>query len=160
MTQLFELDFDAVEEGATFETAARTVDQDDIASFATLTGDLHPQHVDPVWSGRSPFGGRIAHGLLVISFAAGLVPVDPDRIAALRGVRDVVFKRPVYPGDAIHVDGRVEACRPLDENLGRVTMQWRIVNQRGEIVARARAEVLWRREASGLLNHAAGVMPL
>ena len=71
----------------------RTVTKPTSSRFAALTGDLHPQHTDADWSASSRFGERIAHGLLVLSFAAGLVPLDPDRIVALRGVRDAVFKR-------------------------------------------------------------------
>ena len=59
-----------------------------------------------------PFGERIAHGLLVLSIAAGLVPFDPQRVIALRRVRDVVFKRPVRFGDTITRRGRSRSrCR-------------------------------------------------
>jgi len=103
--------------------------------------------------------------MLVLSWAAGLVPFDPERVVALRSVRDVVFKRPTFPGDTIHVEGRIEGRTPLDEGLGLVTTAWRIVNQRGSAVARARAEVLWRRaapprEPADTALVGAGVLPL
>ena len=74
--------------------------------FAGLTGDFHPQHADAEWAAASPFGERIAHGLLVLSLAAGLVDFDPEEVLALRRVRDVVFKRPVKLGDTIRVERR------------------------------------------------------
>lgn len=165
MTRLFEMDFDELEDGAHYETPARTLGESDIASFAQLTGDFHPQHVDAVWAEQSPFGGRIAHGLLVLSWAAGLVPFDPTRVVALRAVRDVVFKRPAFPGDTLHVEGKIESRTPIDEKLGLVTTTWRIVNQRGSGVARARVEVLWRREGAASEPRetdivGAGVLPL
>jgi len=163
MTDLFARDFDSLEEGARFETPSLTIGEADIGSFAELTGDRHPQHVDDDWARQSPFGGRIAHGMLVLSYASGLVPVDPERVAALRALRDVVFKSPAYPGDTIRVEGKVDRCSPLDEEVGLVTMLWKVVNQHGRTVARARAEVLWRREprhAEIVPAAASGVVPL
>ena len=77
----------------------RTVTEADVTAFAGLTGDFHPQHVDAEWAAQSPFGERIAHGLLVLSLAAGMVDFDPEEVIALRRVRDVVFKRPVKLGE-------------------------------------------------------------
>ena len=70
----------------------------------------------------SAFGERIAHGMLVVSFAVGLVPLDPERVIALRRVRDAVFRRPVRLGDTIHVSGRVANVRPAGDDAGLVTL--------------------------------------
>src|ERR687892_820757 len=91
--------------GARLTSRARTITEADLVSFAALTGDWHPQHCDAEWAARSRFGERIAHGLLVLSYAAGLVPFDPDRVVALRKVGDAVFKHPVMIGDTVHVEG-------------------------------------------------------
>jgi len=87
----------------------RTITEADIVAFSGLTGDHHPQHTDAVWAEAGPFGGIVAHGMLVLSYALGLVALDPDRIAALRRIEDVVFKRPVRIGDTIRVEAKVEA---------------------------------------------------
>ena len=139
--------FDDLEVGQAFSTASRAVTQEDVDAFAALSGDHHPQHVDAEWAAGSPFGGRIAHGLLVISLAAGLVPFDPERVMALRRVGDVVFKRPVRPGDSISVDGRVDALRALDDDAGLVSLAWRVLDQDGKLVCKATVDVLWRRDA-------------
>ena len=146
MTTLFSQPFEALEVGDRFSTRGRTVTESDVAGFAGLTGDYHPQHTDAEWASASPFGGRIAHGLLVLSVAAGLVPFDPERVMALRRVRDVVFKRPVRPGDAIRVSGRIEALRDLDDEAGIVTFAWRGLDQENRLVCRAAVDVLWRRD--------------
>ena len=131
---------EALEPGQSFTTRGRTVTEADVVGFAALTGDWHPQHTDAVWAAQSSFGERIAHGLLVISLAGGLVPFDPDRVIALRRVSDVVFKRPVRLGDTLRVEGRV-----LDvAATGVVAFAWNVVNQDGRTVCRARVEVLWR----------------
>jgi 3-hydroxybutyryl-CoA dehydratase len=138
--------FDELKEGERFATRGRTVTEADVVLFAGLTGDTHPQHTDAEWSARSRFGERIAHGLLVLSYAAGLVPFDPDRVVALRRVGDVVFKHPARIGDTVHVEGEVGERRELDEQHGLVGCRWRVLNQRGKLVARATVEVVWRRD--------------
>ncbi|MEA2126619.1 MAG: 3-hydroxybutyryl-CoA dehydratase [Solirubrobacteraceae bacterium] len=93
--------------GDRFTTRGRTVTEADVVAFAGLTGDYHPQHVDAEWAAGSIFGERVAHGLLILGLAAGLVAFDPEEVIALRGVRNAVFKRPVSLGDTIRVDGEV-----------------------------------------------------
>jgi 3-hydroxybutyryl-CoA dehydratase len=143
----FERDFDELRAGERFVTEGRTFDESDIEAFAALTGDRHPQHVDAEWAADSRFGEQIAHGLLVLSCAVGLLPLDPDRVVALRRVGDVVFKQPVRIGDTVHVEGEVLATRAVDDENGLVECRWRIVNQHGKLVARASGELLWRRAA-------------
>ena len=94
MTSPFSLPFDELEPGTRFRTRGRTITEADITTFSGLTGDWHPQHADAEWARNSAFGERIAHGLLVLSCAAGLVPFDHERVVALRRVRDATFKRP------------------------------------------------------------------
>jgi 3-hydroxybutyryl-CoA dehydratase len=124
--------------------AVRTVTERDILAFAALTGDRHPQHVDAEWSAASRFGEQIAHGLLVLSFAVGLLELDPHRVVALRRVRDAVFKRPVKIGDVIHVEAETSESRPLDAGHELVDTRLRIVNQDGQLVLRASVELLCR----------------
>jgi acyl dehydratase len=144
---LFQRDFDGLAVGERFTTESRTVDEADIAAFATLTGDTHPQHVDADWAAGSRFGERIAHGLLVLSYAAGLMPFDPDRVVALRRIGDAVFKQPVKIGDTVHVEGEVVEARPIDDEIGVVECRWKVVNQHGRLVLRASVELVWRRAA-------------
>ncbi len=122
----------------------RTITEADIVAFSGLTGDHHPQHTDAVWAGEGPFGGIIAHGMLVLSYALGLVTLDPERVVALRRFEDVVFKRPVRIGDTIRVE--VKLLRP-DEGRGLEAYEWRILNQDDELVIRAKVEAVVRGEA-------------
>ena len=160
MSSPFALDFDALEGAERFVTRGRTITEADIVQFAALTGDMHPQHTDAAWAAESRFGERIAHGMLVMSYAIGLVPLDPERVVALRRVSDVVFKHPVYIGDTIHVDGRIESLKPVDPQHGLVEALWKIVTQRGRTVARARVELLWRRSPVSVELGSELVMPL
>jgi acyl dehydratase len=141
---LFSRPFGDLAKGDRFETAARTVQESDILDFADLTGDAHPQHVDPDWAAGSRFGEQIAHGLLVLSFAVGLLPLDPERVVALRRVGDAVFKQPVKIGDTLHVEGEITRTRELDPEHGLVESRIRIVNQHGRLAVRAGVELVWR----------------
>jgi 3-hydroxybutyryl-CoA dehydratase len=144
--------FEALETGQEFTSRGRTVTEADVVAFASLTGDWHPQHADAEWAAASPFGERIAHGMLVISLAAGLVPFDPGRVVALRRVADATFKRPVRFGDTVHVEGRIKELSPGSEEAGVVTFAWNVVNQDGDTVCRASVDVLWRREAERVVE--------
>jgi 3-hydroxybutyryl-CoA dehydratase len=138
--------FDELTPGDAFETPSRTVGEDDVLSFAALTGDMHPQHVDGEWARESVFGERIAHGMLVLSYAVGLIPLDPSRVVALRALRDVVFKRPVRLGDAVRVRGTVEELAGVSDSTGVVRCRWSVLNQRDELCVRADVDILWRRD--------------
>jgi acyl dehydratase len=140
--------FERLSVGQRFLSDARAVRDTDVTVFAALTGDRHPQHCDPEWAARSPFGERIAHGMLILSIAVGQVPLDPDRVLALRRVSDVVFKRPVRLDDVITVAGELSALTPVDDHSGLVDFSWAIRNQDDALVCRAKVQVLWRRDGT------------
>jgi 3-hydroxybutyryl-CoA dehydratase len=138
----------------------RTITEADVAQFAALTGDMHPQHTDAVWAAGSRFGERVAHGMLVLSYAVGLVEFDPERVVALRRVSNAVFKRPVALGDTIHVESAVEAVEPLDGDHALVACGWRVVNQDGRLVVRATVELVWRNAAADPVDNRPPAPPI
>jgi acyl dehydratase len=142
------IQLDDLHTGETLVSPGRTITEADVVSFAALTGDWHPQHTDATWAAESRFGRRVAHGMLVLSYSIGLVPLDPSRVVALRGIRDVTFKRPVHIGDTIRVRSRIEEIKPLDPGTALVHLAWTIVNQADESVARAKVSVVCRRESA------------
>jgi 3-hydroxybutyryl-CoA dehydratase len=148
MTDPMALDFDRLETGATTVSRGRTITEADLVSFSALTGDWHPQHADAEWAAEGPFGERIAHGMLVLSYALGLLEIDPDRVVALRGIRKVVFKRPVAIGSTIRVEAEVVGLKELDPGHGLVELALRVRDGEGRLAARAVLEALWRRAAA------------
>ena len=135
--------FAEVEAGTRFTTRGRTVTEADVVGFAGLTGDVHPVHTDAVYASGTQFGQRIAHGLLVVSMAVGLVPLDPHRVLALRKLSDVVLKRPVHLGDTIHVEGKVSSTRPVSDEAGLVSCAWTIHTHESGLVTRVGVDLLW-----------------
>jgi 3-hydroxybutyryl-CoA dehydratase len=145
MAHALSQDFDGLEPGARFRTRGRTITESDLVSFSTLTGDFHPLHTDVEWAGESEFNGRIAHGMLLLSYCVGLVPLDPEQVMALRGFEKVAFKRPVRIGDTIRVEGEIDSKKELDDATGLVVSGWKILNQRDEVCALVKVRIVWRR---------------
>jgi 3-hydroxybutyryl-CoA dehydratase len=135
--------FEELELRDSFESGSRTIGERDVLAFCELSGDWHPQHSDSEWAASSPFGERIAHGMLVLSLAVGLVPLDPERVRALRRIGDAVFKRPLRFGESISVSGEIAGLRRVDERNGLVDVTLAIRNGDGALVCRASVQLLW-----------------
>jgi len=142
---LFSLAFDDLVVGAGTTTRGRTLTTADVAAFSGLTWDHHPAHTDAVAAADGLFGGVVAHGLLVLSCAVGLLPVDGRRLVALRRLREVTFKAPVRPGDTIHAHATVTDLDPLDDALGRVRVRLRVSTADGTTVVVGTLDALWAR---------------
>ena len=138
--------FEELTVGLPFRTPSRRVTEQDVRAFADLTGDRHPVHLDAGFATASRFGERVAQSLLVVSLAAGLMPWDPRRVVALRGVQDAKFSLPVRFGDEIRVIGSVAALANAHDDAGAVTLDWTVVNQDDAVVCHALVEVLWQRD--------------
>ena len=120
--------------GQKITTRARTVTETDIVNFAALSGDWYGIHVDAELAKETIFGGRIAHGFLVLSIASGFITPYEVAVIAFYGMDKVRFTGPVKIGDTIHLEAEVIEIQDKGE-FGVVANQWRIKNQRGEDVA-------------------------
>jgi 3-hydroxybutyryl-CoA dehydratase len=133
--------------GNTTRTRSRTVTEADVVGFAGLSGDWHPLHTDVAYAAAGPFGERIAHGMLVLSIATGLAPLDVDTVQAFYGIDKLRFINPTKLGDTIHVVTEVVELVPRGESSGVVCNQVSIVNQHEQVVATAQFRMLVRRRA-------------
>ena len=123
--------------GETLHTAPRTVTLDDIETFANFTGDTFYAHMDDDAAKRNPFfPGRVAHGYLLLSFAAGMF-VEPNEgpVLANTGLDNLRFMKPVEAGDAIKVRLTVKAKTRRTEEYGEVRWHVTLTNQDAELVA-------------------------
>ncbi len=123
--------------GETIHTGSRTVTMDDIEHFAEFTGDNFYAHMDEMAAARNPFfPGRVAHGYLLLSFAAGLF-VEPNEgpVLANTGLDSLVFLKPVGAGDAIKVRLTVKKKTGRTEQYGEVRWHVTLTNQNDEPVA-------------------------
>ncbi|TDN91702.1 phenylacetic acid degradation bifunctional protein PaaZ [Microbacterium sp. BK668] len=117
---------------------SREVTLDDIETFARFTGDTFYAHMDEAAAEANPFfPGRVAHGYLLVSWAAGLfVDPDPGPVLANYGLENLRFVTPVSPGDTIRVILTAKQITPREtDEYGEVRWDAVILNQHDEIVA-------------------------
>jgi Acyl dehydratase len=137
--------------GFRYRTSSRTITEADIVSFAALTGDMNRAHVDDEAARSGPFGQRIAHGLLVVSYMAGLNTrtivnqlLEPSMLALLG--TECRFIKPTLAGDTITVDIEVVEARPSSKpDRGIVKFRRSAVSQRGEVVVECFVSMLFKR---------------
>jgi len=123
--------------GDTWKTASRTVSIEDIEHFAEFTGDKFYAHMDEEAAKASPiFEGRVAHGYLILSFAAGLfVDPDPGPVLANTGLENLRFLTPLYPGDSLRVELTVRSKSLKSDETGVVRWAVEVFNQKDDLVA-------------------------
>lgn len=142
--------FDDLRVGDRWTSPERVITEAEVDRFADLTGDRNPLHVDKEFAREaSPFGRPIVHGLLGLSYVAGLGSESPllDTLAFL-GVSDWQFCRPIYFGDEVHVLTEVVELTPKGRKRGQVILQRTLVNQDGETVQQGFFKVLVARRTA------------
>ncbi|MEV5569898.1 phenylacetic acid degradation bifunctional protein PaaZ [Spirillospora sp. NPDC052269] len=125
--------------GDTVVAGPRRVTLEDVEHFAEFTGDTFYAHMDEEAATANPFfDGRVAHGYLVLSFAAGLfVDPDPGPVLANYGLEGLRFLTPVYPGDEMTATLTAKQLIPREgADHGEVRWDVDVTNQKGESVAK------------------------
>jgi 3-hydroxybutyryl-CoA dehydratase len=139
--------FEDLEPGQEFRTARRTITEADIAAFAGLSGDYHALHTDAIAASEGPYGRRIAHGLLSLSVASGLVArlgLFERSIVAFRELT-CKFRRPVFAGDTVHTVVRVHSTKALSRTgQGVAELDVRMYNQEDGLVHQGKWKVVMR----------------
>jgi len=138
--------FDDVTIGEKITSRGRTITESDIVEFAKLSGDWFSLHTDVEYARQSMFGGRIAHGLLVLSVASGLIPPKAPHTIAFYGMDRIRFINPSRIGDTIRVEIEVIEKEERNDQSGIVTYRQTIKNQRDEDVAAGIMKVLLARK--------------
>lgn len=136
--------------GTEFVTMGRTITETDIVNFAGISGDFNAIHTDAEFSKATPFGERIAHGLLGLSVATGLIMqlgVMDGTVIAFTGL-EWKFKNPVKIGDTIRAVGKVKQTKEMKAlGGGFVVVDLRVLNQRNETTQLGEMTVLVKSKA-------------
>jgi acyl dehydratase len=132
--------------GQKITTAGRTIAESDIMNFAGISMDYNQIHTDAEFSKGTPFGQRVAHGLLGLSIASGLAMrtgVLEGTVIAFREIYNWKFVNPVFIGDTIHVEMEVNETKALPRiGGGSVTITLDVQKQSGETVMKGAWTVL------------------
>ena len=131
-------------------TFRKTVSESDVYLFAGITGDLSPNHVDEEFMKGTPYGGRIAHGALLVGYMSGCSTDIVEKCESMRafqpvslGYDKIRFLKGVRIGDTIHLDYKITS---VDEIKNRTMADITIHNQRGDLVAVATHIMTWLRK--------------
>lgn len=132
--------------GLKITSAGRTITEADIVNFAGLSGDFNQIHLDSQYCITSPFGQRVAHGLLVLSIASGLAVqtgLMEGTVIAFREITEWKFAKPVFIGDTVHAELEVKETKEIQRiGGGSVSINVMVLNQNDEVVMRGGWSVL------------------
>jgi acyl dehydratase len=140
--------YDDLHVGLAFRSPGRTIGEADLIGFAGLTGDFSELHTSDVYAKASQFGRRVAHGMLGLAYAHGLMwartgELRPTVIAFL-GMSDWRFMGPIYIGDTIFVNYVIAEIRDSASKPGQaiVTFDVEVVDQDDRLVQKGRKAIL------------------
>ncbi len=138
--------FEEFEVGQQIISTGRTITENDIVSFAGLSGDYNQIHTDAEFARTTPFGQRVAHGLLVLSIASGQAMrtgVLEGTVIAFREINTWKFSSPVFIGDTIRAVLNVIEIKPIPRvGGGSVVIEIAVINQRDETTMKGTWTVL------------------
>lgn len=138
--------FEEFETGLRIQTASRTITEADIVNFAGISGDFNQIHTDAEFSKGTPFGQRVAHGLLILSIASGLAMRTgflEGTVLAFREINTWKFSSPVFIGDTVYVVIEAVETKALARlGGGSVVFELAVKNQRGETTMKGTWTVL------------------
>ncbi|MBI5297393.1 MAG: dehydratase [Chloroflexi bacterium] len=143
MTGLY---FEEFTVGQKIVTVGRTIAESDIFTFAGLSGDFNQIHTDAEFAKTTPFGQRVAHGLLGVAITSGLAMrtgVLEGTVIAFREISEWKFSKPVFIGDTIHAELTITETKSLPRlGGGSVTIVFDVKNQKNETVMKGTWVVL------------------
>jgi acyl dehydratase len=135
--------YEDIEVGQTWISPRRTVTEADVIAFATSTGDFNPLHVDYDFASQSHYRQPIAHGLLGLSWVAGLGSYFPNvNTLAFTAVRNWEFVRPLYFGDTVFVETECLNKTLSGRRAGQVAWRRKLLNQNNDVVQQGVFETL------------------
>ncbi len=142
------LTFDQFNIGEEFTSQARTVTEADVTQFAGLSGDYNPLHTDAEFGKTTPFGERIAHGMLVAAMATGMANwlgvFEGTTISLMEQV--IKYKGIVKFGDTVHLELKVAEKKETSKpDRGVVVFETRVLNQEGKAVIEGNWTLMMKR---------------
>lgn len=118
---------------------SKVITDEDIQTFAELTGDHNPVHLDDTYARTTRFGRRIAHGMLSASLISSVLANRLPGEGTVYLSQSLQFVAPVYPGDTVTARATVTRLR---EDKPIATLETLCLNQRGETLIKGEAVVL------------------
>lgn len=148
--------FEEFEIGQEIYSVGRTVTEADVVGFASVIGDWTRIHTDAVYAAQHPLGQRVAHGLLGLSIAVGLVTrtgLIEGSILAFREIGDWKFRLPIYLGDTISMRATIIDTKPVRQmGGGLVNLKVNLLNQDDKVVQQGKWALVVMNKPEGKLG--------
>ena len=125
---------------AELPSLAKTLSQEKIDRYARASGDFNPIHVDPAFAARSPFGGTIAHGMLLLAYLSEMLTAAFGRAWLSGGRLKIRFKGAARSEETVSVAGHIQRVQEEQEGR-RLWCDVQCLNQQGEVLVAGQAEV-------------------
>ena len=144
--------FEEFEVGQRITSPGRTITEADVVTFAGLSGDSNTIHTDAEYAKGTPFGQRVAHGLLGVSIVSGLAMrtgIMEGTVIAFREIKNWKFSLPVFIGDTIHVIMEVKEKKAMPRlGGGQILLSLDVRNQDDQTVMKGICTVLVQNQAT------------
>jgi len=138
--------FEEFSVGQKVTTVGRTLSESSIFDFAGLTGDYNQIHTDAEFARGTPFGQRIAHGLLGLSIGVGLLMrtgILEGTVLAFREINEWKFVKPIFIGDTLHAQFEVIEVKALPRiGAGAIVATVEVLNQKDEVCQKGSLNLL------------------
>lgn len=102
-----ELKLTDIHQGDSLPQVVKNVTQNDINLYAEASGDFNPIHIDEAFAAKTPLGGTIAHGMLILAYISEMMTGAFGTVWCSAGKLSVRFKAPARPKDIITVTGKI-----------------------------------------------------
>ena len=119
--------------GKVFSPVVKHVVQEKINLYAEASGDFNPIHIDESFASKTPLGGTIAHGMLVLAYISEMMTQVFDSGWLSDGKLSVRFKGPARPGDTVTVSGKIDSLEDKNGIL-YATCSVQCCNQKGDTI--------------------------
>jgi len=119
--------------GLTLPPVVKHITQEKINLYAQASGDFNPIHVDEAFAAKTPLGGTIAHGMLILAYVSQMMTQAFGKNWASNGKLSIRFKAPARPGDTVTVRGKVDSIED-QEGVSSVSCSVECCNQKDETI--------------------------
>ena len=134
------LQLSKLNEGMTLPKLEKVVTQEKINLYAQASRDFNPIHIDPDFAGKTPLGGTIAHGMLILAYVSQMMTAAFGQSWLSQGTLSVRFRAPARPGDTITISGKIsKVAKSQNETL--ISCEVLCANQNGESVITGETQV-------------------
>lgn len=122
-----------IHQGDSLPSVVKHITQQEINLYAEASGDFNPIHIDEAFAAKTPLGGTIAHGMLILAYASEMMTKAFGKSWLEGGKLSVRFKAPARPQDTITVSGKIDSIEFI-EGTPYVNCSLECCNQKGEVV--------------------------